>query len=366
MRVLTISGFAPIWKRYPVDVLDLEEGITVGGGEEGFLRTAAGLAELGHEVVAYHCGEAGRWRGVEFRTLEAPLYPEVVKDGWDAICGWSTIKPLEFARPGVRRLFFQQLNDLNLPHDWRKVDAIISPSADHAKMVRAWGWEGKQGVVHNGLDFDLYADAPAWESRPMWVGYWSSPDRGLHHLLRAWPTVRRVIPEARLHVFYEIKRYLDMVSSMPIGFYGGRGMEMAHLIPHALADETVVVHGAVTRKALARIQKQCRVHCYPYDPFAYCEGFAGAVNQGLTAGCTVMATPKDALPSLYGDSIWWIEKDLLDRDFTSWLADRVIEGLRGTLQGGEAARAAARARRGRFTWANAAREMEAVCRGEWS
>lgn len=358
MRVLSISGFAPYWQRYPVNVLDLEEGPTIGGGEEAFMRTATELAARGHEVEAFHYGDGGIWQGVKFHGPGASLYPRLL-ERWDAVIGWSTIKhfaPVKRANPSTRTLLAQQLNDLWCQGDWGAVDYVVSPSFNHADQVRGWGWLGKRAVVHNGLDLELYANAPAWKDRPLDVGYWSSPDRGLHHLLKAWPAVREAIPQARLHVFYEIKRFLEMTNQYGIGQYGERGFELGRLISAAQADASIIFHGAVPRKKLARIQTRCRVQCYPYDPFAYCEGFCGSVNQGLTAGCLVMTTRKDALPSLYGGGCYWLEKDPLDVDFVPFLADQVIDGLRGDIP--------IPGKFLPFTWWQAGMEMEDVCKGE--
>lgn len=399
MRILTVSYFSPLWKRYPADVLDLEEGPSIGGGEENFLRCSTGLRALGHEVVAYHCGERGVWRGVEFRTLEDPLYPVIVGEKWDAIAAWSGLRALEYARPGVKRLFVQQLNDLSNLGDWGAVDCIVSPSLDHTKEVRKWGWEGRQAYVHNGCDVDMYRrahhsgltaagaaavqgpnrkalfiggegwsvstgeDAPKWEDRPMDVGYWSSPDRGLHHLLRAWPTVVKLEPRARLHVFYEIKNYLKFIHILPASFYGERGQTVARLVLDRMYDPTITFHGHVPRKKLATVQKQCRVMCYPYEAFGYCEGFCGSLNQGLAAGCLAMSTARDALPSLYGDAVHWLDKDSIDLDYPEWLAEQIVQGLHGKLPDQEAIRA--RGPKRAYTWDAATLQMEAVCRGEW-
>jgi len=35
-----------------------------------------------------------------------------------------------------------------------------------------------------------------------WVIYTSSYDRGLEHLLKMWPDVKKAVPDAELHIFY--------------------------------------------------------------------------------------------------------------------------------------------------------------------
>ena len=355
--------FAPYWgKELPTDLLDLEDGPTVGGGEEAGIRTAVEAAALGHEVVCYGPLKSGRWRGVEFRGPEASFYPEVVAGGWDVIVSWSSVRPLELAGPGTRRIFAQQLNDLAGAGLWDRVDCVISPSRDHAEQVwHSWGWRGKRAVVHNGLMPELYADAPAWHDRPLDVGYWSSPDRGLHHLLRAWPSVRERVPGARLHVFYEIKRYLEMIEPLPLFFIGARGIEVRDLMRSAAQDKSIIFHGAVTRRRLADFQRNCRVMCYPFDPVCYTEGFCGAVNQGIGAGCTVLTRPKDALPSLFEGRVHWLGWAGADaRQFVQEVADQTVRALRGELPDQERRRTAPRRP---FTWQAAGREFVDACAG---
>jgi glycosyltransferase involved in cell wall biosynthesis len=374
MRVLNHVAFESYWGTHvPCNVLDLDEGPTVGGGEEAGLRAAVGLTALGHSVETWWYGGAGTWRGAVFHSLQDSFYPEVISQEWDVVIGWSGLKALEWAqkrKDGTYpiRAMAQQLNDLTCRGDWSKVDCIISPSKSHAEQLSIWGWKNKpHAVVHNGLDPEKYANAPAWADRPYDVGYWSSPDRGLHHLLMAWPLVRAAEPRAKLHVFYEIDRYLrGGVGS--IGLYGDRARLLAHLVPRAKLDPSIIFHGAIPRNQLAPIQKRCRVHCYPYDTIQFCEGFAGAVNQGIAAGCLVMTTPKDALPSLYGDTIHWMpdagESAQANANYFRWLASQIVLGLHGELPNQAQTLANAKVKGMRYTWDAAALEMECACKGE--
>ena len=367
MRILSVCGFSALWgKHLPANLLDLEEGPTCGGGEEAALQTAIGLRALGNDVTLYWYGRPGVYRGVEFRGLDAPMFSVIVGEEWDVIIAWSCIRPLEYAQKRTRRIFSNQLNDLSLLADWSVVDCVVSPSHDHAKRLRTWGWEGRQAVVHNGVDPEVYADAPAWDERPMDVGYWSSPDRGLHHLLRAWPYVVKQEPRARLRVAYEIKRLLDWIRILPASFYGERGQTLGRLVLEASNDPTVEFLGSIPRKKLAKYQRRCRVHCYPLDPFGYVEGFATSIAQGLAAGCFVMSMPMDALPSLYGDGIYWMnELDFMDRDYPRLLAQRIVQGLRGDLPNQDTIRKRGTQIGLSYTWAEAAKQMERACRGEW-
>ncbi len=355
------------------------------------LRTAAGLAGLGHEVVCFHNGDVGVWRGVEFRDMDFGMYQALASGDWDAVLGWSTLRALEWVRKKPDgtfpvRAYCLQLNDLFQPGGWDRVDAIVSPSRSHAEQLAYWGWNKRPiAVVHNGLDIDQYRripagtergmpargeDAPAWDSRPYDVGYWSSPDRGLHHLLAAWPYVMAQEPRAKLHVFYEIDRYLEGATMSP-GVYCERARVLTKELIKAKLDKSIIFHGAIPRKQLSPIQKQCRVMFYPYDPANWCEGFCGSVNQGVASGALVMTTKRDALPSLYTDTVHWLNEDpktggcsMMSEDYPRWAANQILLGLHGRIPNQAVIRARAAKAADKFTWDKAALEMEKACKGE--
>lgn len=363
MKIAVVGGFSALWGHdMPPDILLRETGKSVGGGEEAMIRTSVGLVEHGHEVTLWWCGQPGEWRGVKFKGDADPLSPVLLRDAPDVIIGWSTILPFQWKKSlngkVARCLFAQQLNDCWAPGDWSAVDCVVSPSRNHAEQLPRWGWKGKWTVVHNGLDPELYTQAPTWSGRPLNVGYWSSPDRGLHHLLRAWPAVVTQESEARLHIFYEIDNWLGSGAARNLGAYGDRARVMINeLLPAAKADGSITFHGQVTRKMLARTQLQCRVQCYPFQPIEFTEGFAGAVNQGIAAGCHVLLCPHDALPSLYDKAVTWLpgSPDAMERR----LPDAICAALR-TPPPREA-----EAARFRFTWGAAAKEMERAVNGIW-
>lgn len=360
MRVANILSFSSYWGEHlPAHVLDLIDGPTIGGGEEAGFRTAEGLKRKGHQVELWWYGQDGHFRGMPVHSLKAPLYSRLASEPWDAVVEWSGLKALEVMkhRKETVRLFANQLNDLWTLGDWNSVDCIVSPSASHAEQLNGWGWKNRpHAVVHNGLDPKVYADTPEYLRRPLNVGCWSSPDRGLHHLLRAWPEVTMREPTAQLHVFYEIKRYLSGAVQMG-GPLGERARVLSRLILDRLTDPTVTFHGAQTRTRLAQWQRNIRVQCYPYDPTGYCEGFGTSVAQGFAAGCRVLTTAKDAFPTLYPEAQWLDSTRLTD---TKYIADQVIEALHTPPT------AASQPSGLRYSWEAAAQQMEdAILRKNW-
>ena len=398
MRIVSVGGFTSYWGTdMAPNILELEVGKTVGGGEEAMIRTATELAARGHEVDLFWCGQPGKWRGVTFHSDRDPLSSWLLKNPPDVIIGWSTILPFQFVPKTTLKLFAQQLNDLWAQGDWASVDAIISPSRNHAQQLAGWGWRGAWTVVHNGLDPELYDETevksavhdypemmteqksttwvdgmmrrkygesqPAWKDRPLNVGYWSSPDRGLQHLLKVWPDVVARVPAAKLHIFYEIDKWMGTGAARAIGAYGDRARLMLHtLLPRAKTDKSIVFHGAVSRKTLAKTQVNCRVQCYPYQPIMYCEGFGGAVNQGIAAGCHVLLTPHDAFETLYDGSVTWMPKD--PSAMEAVLAENIVRALTDEQWSMERV-ALARPNRFKYTWEAAGNEMERAVNRQW-
>ena len=397
MKVFSVGGFSAWWgDDMPPNILGPEyKGTrTIGGGEEAMVRTSVGLAEHGHDVTLYWCGLPGEWRGVKFRGVRDPLSTAILQEKPDVIIGWSTIIPFQFKSEKTLCLLAQQLNDCWCVGNWDLVDCVVSPSKTHADQLAGWGYKTSDGhvrpwtVVHNGLDPELYGSGgrdgdftvppdfvrnkewdpidggtpyvrvPTWKDRPLNVGHWSSPDRGLQHLLKVWPEVIKREPQARLHVFYEIDKWLDSGCWRNLNIYGDRARLMRReSLPQAKADPTIIFHGAVTRTVLAKAQLECRVQCYPLDPFQFVEGFGGAVNQGIAAGCHVLLAPHDAFPSLFDGAVTWLPAEPFA--MVRALPDAIIKALHTPPPSG------AEAARFKFTWERAAAEMNRAIHRDW-
>lgn len=371
MNVAVVVGFSSYWGTHlKPNLLDATEGPTVGGGEEAAIRAAVELKALGHDADLWWYAQPGEWRGVRFYSLFDDLHYRLRSTPYDAVVSFSDLRALEWAPKSAhgRRFFAQQLNDLWNQGDWSAVDCIISPSERHGQQLAHWGWREKPyGVVYNGCDLEVYrhgsepfSKGPSWNNRPMNIGYWSSPDRGLHHLLAAWPEVLRAEPTAKLHVFYEIDKYLALVARA-VGEYGARAQVLFKLLTLAKQDKSVVFHGQVPRLKLAKTQLQCRVMCYPYDPVDFCEGFGGSVNQAIAAGCYTMLTPKDAFPELYDGVVEWLRESPME--FSKTLAPKIIAALHGGMPGQKELLDAAAAWTP-YTWAAAGKQLEAVVQGK--
>ena len=98
MRILYCVNFSDWWGNYPPDILDREDGPTVGGGEAGALNTAFQLAALGHEVTYCSVAQPGTHKGVTFCSLNDYARIYATEGPWDAILSWSSSAPLSFVK----------------------------------------------------------------------------------------------------------------------------------------------------------------------------------------------------------------------------------------------------------------------------
>lgn len=367
MRFLYYVGFGNWWGAYPPNILDQEEGPTVGGGENCALRTAAGLVELGHEVVYCSVGQPGEWRGVRFAS-QADAFRIYDSDGpWDAMVAWSVTRPLRAALRGEGRVMVQQLNDLLFEPGWHRYVDVVGPASDnHSAYLQSLLPPDAVGAckwspVSNGVEPAYFPEAPPIAERPPWVGYWSSPDRGLHHLLEVWPRIHAQVPEARLRVYYQVNKFIDSVLAGGVQGPWGRAVYLATLLRKRL-DELqplgVDLIDAIPRRALAKEQTQCRVLTYPLDPQGYTEGFGQAVPEGLLAGCLPVVRCTDAFADLWAPYCWTLNEHPASPEFHDEIVDKTVRGLRGECPEGVPPPEKRRAYALEWSWLRSARALE--------
>ena len=309
MKIFVTSGYG-YWGNFTPDDLN-GENVQIGGGETAMISVSREIAALGHDVtVFYDVNPPGRYHGVDY--LPAGLFvPLACNQEFDVLVCWDAPHALRFRdRAKVRVLAFQ-LNDAQIGPFDHMVDLYMHPSQWHIDMFHELYPEMSTfksvARVTNGIDYNRYVPVVSPdEVRKPRVIYSSSPDRGLHHLLRMWPLVHKEVPEAELHVFYDMKRWLDLDDR--VRAEGGltntseRAAIIKDQIEHPENLPNVTFHGAVGQGRLAREQAMSKVMAYPCDPVRPTEGFSMSILEGITAGCHVISTNADALPELWSSA----------------------------------------------------------------
>lgn len=279
----------------------------IGGGETAMFSVSRELAALGHEVIAFYDNHApGQYDGVDY--LPTTLYvPFVTNMEHDVLVSWDFPHALRFNdRAKVHTLAFQ-LNDTTIGPFDHVIDLYFHPSQWHADMFHKLYPEMSTTKsvprITNGIDHTRYTQSVGARI-PHRVIYSSSPDRGLHHLLRVWPQVVGKIPDAELMVFYDMKKWLGIIDDVDARGGSTNTTERAHIIKEQIESGIPNVRflGSVGQWRLAREQLQSAVLAYPCDPVRPTEGFSMTILEGLIAGCKVITTNADALPELWASA----------------------------------------------------------------
>jgi glycosyltransferase involved in cell wall biosynthesis len=207
-----------------------------------------------------------------------------------------------------------QLNDAFIgPLDWT-INLYMHPSKWHADRFHGLYPEmtpsKSRWRMTNGVDYNRYLQhvvngvGPARDEAK--VIYTSSPDRGLHHLLRIWPSVKEARSDATLDVYYDINKWLELCQSLHDKGYYNATYDRSVYIREFLAGDYrplgVTFHGGVGQGELALAQMKAKVLCYPCDPVQPTEGFSMTILEGVVAGCEVVTSNADAFPELWAST----------------------------------------------------------------
>jgi glycosyltransferase involved in cell wall biosynthesis len=249
----------------------------------------------------------------------------------DVLVAWDASWAFRFRDKAKARVLAFQLNDAQVGvYDW-VIDKYFHPSQWHAKRFKELYpeiTEEKQiAKVTNGIDFDRYTK-PTFEPRK-WnrIVYSSSPDRGLHHLLRLWPKVTAKVPEAELHVFYDLDKWLELDAVLGAA---SPTHDRADVVRAAVTNPppNVTFRGGVGQGQLSAEHVQSAILAYPCDPVAPTEGFSMTVLEGIVAGCEVIISDADAFPELWQNApgVTMLPLPVDDDLWASVLADKMSNG----------------------------------------
>jgi len=321
----TLAGrlidFANLW--------DSPRGLT--GSELSCICFAREMARMGHHVSLFiQNPNAPEYDGVplrEFANLSAESY------GYDAVCAWNEPDVLRGVAPGAVRLVNQQLNDFGYcrPGFDDFVDVYTSPSQSHMEFIRSHTPSPhKWAVLPNGCDPDQYDRSAKVPGR---VIYASSPDRGLHLLMQAWPAVRRAVPEAHLRVFYNMDGWIS--TFVPIEHHGikdftefGRRARYIDLAMRRMGGLGVTRVGSVSRRQMVKEMSEAVVLAYPCDTVRFTEGFSVTTMEACASGAVPVVTAVDSLGQIYLPHIPAVPVPA--RDNVPAFAEFVVRGLTDT------------------------------------
>lgn len=257
MRVTIWTG--PAWEAWgPASVL--EGGI--GGSETAAVYMARHLAALGCDVtmLGMHDGHEGTHNGVVYASYKSAA--QIEADVF--ISSRDKSVPRQLKVDARHKVLW--CHDVHAGDDWQNdlplFDEVYALSAWHRTHMIGFHPNlspKKIWVTRNGIDTSLFnGPAPKKENR---FTYSSSPDRGLDVLLDLWPSVRRVLPDAELHIYYGFENWKKMartqVQNLKLAFVVSRIQD--------LAGDGVHYHGRVGQKEIAESHRRSLMWLYPTD-----------------------------------------------------------------------------------------------------
>jgi glycosyltransferase involved in cell wall biosynthesis len=254
--------------------------------EKELLTSKRGLT--GSELSCYMFSQKMRERGHDARLFWGKETAAAQALEWDVAYAWVDPEPLNGVRARLRMLN-QQCNDFNYlqPGFSRALDVFTSPSK----------WE----IVPNGCDSSQYTAAKV----PGRVLYASSPDRGLHLLLQAWPEIKRRVPHAHLRVLYELEAWAKNLRDNTWPDPGiqecGQRARYIELALARMKHLDVVAVDSVSRQDMAREMAEAEVLAYPCDTIRFTEGFSVTTLEACAAGAIPVINPVDSLGHIYGE-----------------------------------------------------------------
>ena len=271
--------------------------ITGGGCRPAFLLLVKELAKYGHTVRAFSTfTEAATVGGVEYlplSQLEQRGRPNVMWAYYDT--------RVLTGRAGMFRVASHHTYHLYDTHLFY-VDVNTVPSQATLDVLKPfWAPWSDWVVLPNAVD-----DVPSWDPIPGRVVYHTSPDRGLHHLLRAWPEIKRRVPHASLHVIgrgEKWSRETARVFGMENSEWGRRARAVGEAFEQARRAGDVVSMTDLPRPLLMEQLRCASVFAFPCSTIAPCETFSVSVMECCKIGVPVVLSPVDALESIYKDHV---------------------------------------------------------------
>lgn len=305
MRIFVSSGYGWWGNFLPTD-LDGDD-TQIGGGETAMIQVSRHLAMLGHDVTVFHdIKRPGRYDNVDYLPT-AMFIPLAVQMEFDVLVCWDAPSLMNFADRAKVRVVAFQLNDARIGIYDYMADLYFHPSEWHRdRFLRMFPemTESKcRARMTNGIDPERYRGGESITRNDKRVIYSSSPDRGLHHLLRVWPNVVEQVSDAELHVFYDMDKWFEVDHQMEKEGLPSPTRERAREIERLRADGVpqVTFHGGVGQGRLAKEQLASGVMAYPCDPVQPTEGFSMTCLEAVTAGCQLITTDADALKELWAN-----------------------------------------------------------------
>lgn len=291
----------------------------LGGSETWAVEVATTWKRLhpDHSVVFLcNCTSAAVYKGVEF--LPIARYESLLATHTVSTCLVSRFSHYLFAPLHVQgqcERVVLYLHDLGPTGNLLPLDAKLT----HVFCLTPWHQQlfqrnfpahaSRTHALGYGIDSTLWT--PGKKVKHSFI-YSSFPDRGLVHLLRMWPRIRQVLPDATLQVYCNLQHEHVRRVNGP----------MMALIDQLLEEpgwcDGVVVHGWVSKPTLAAAFATAEYWLYPN---VFDETFCLTALEAVSSGVIGIAPPKAALQHM---PLYFVHGDASTQEWQTSALNAVI------------------------------------------
>jgi glycosyltransferase involved in cell wall biosynthesis/tetratricopeptide (TPR) repeat protein len=236
---------------------NIETGI--GGSEEAVIYLSNELTKLGWKVTVFADpqDDAGIYDGVSY----VPYYKMNPKDGFNILIVWRAVGAFDTVFDTKKTYLW--LHDIQNPQEYmpsrlEKIDKIFTLSKWHRDNLPNVP-DDMFMVTGNGINLSHFEelDKENIERDPYRMVWTSSYDRGLEHLLKMWPDIKKDAPKANLHIFYGWNLFDTIHRNNP------ERLAWKTKIEELMKQDGITHHGRVGQIDILREMYKAGVWAYP-------------------------------------------------------------------------------------------------------
>ncbi|MDB4913248.1 MAG: hypothetical protein JWM95_892 [Gemmatimonadetes bacterium] len=311
MKILFAMPYLP---RAVVSALAVAAGKeSLSGSQSSILLVADELATRGHTVGLWvHGGQRVSDTGTHaFATLE-----EALAEPWDQIVlgSWEDAGTFDALRAaGVAPILWTQVpvpRETLLKLEQGLVRGIVVVSDTSRLTLLHSARASRIGRVYNPLH-PYFArnetrDASSYESRRVVFTGLLGETKGAHLVLKMWPHVRRLVPDATLTMVGSAKLYRSDIELGPLGLASPE-FEAKYVKPvidqfGTLAAAGIELTGLLNPAQLKHLYGSCALGFINFNWYDYTETFCCVGAEMLACGLPLFSVAAGALPETMGRS----------------------------------------------------------------
>lgn len=279
----------------------------LGGSETFTVKYGETLAEMGYQVIVFcNCLQQIIHKNVHYIPIEKYI---------EFLCGYRIDVCLINRYPSyIHTTILKAKRTYFISHDLTSEDTLIPTSANLTGLLFLSEFQKRQflslysmfedrcSLISYGIDSSLFPESELSSIKDIENAHWTNPDneinfiypsfpnRGLLPLLEIFPTILTRFPNAKLHIFCEMKQY----------WVQKYHKEVIDKIEDILdkGNPNIINHGWVNGEELRKFWKKAHVWLYPCT---FEETFCMTALESAMSKTLIICSNTGALPETVGD-----------------------------------------------------------------